>query len=75
MVTDRGASAQEIVEAASASGGFQAYWGGDAVYWTEQTETMVKALAETQKQMWKNWFALMPASLPRRLFIRMSPTR
>jgi len=30
------------------------------VHWTEQTETMVKALAETQKQMWKNWFDSMP---------------
>jgi class III poly(R)-hydroxyalkanoic acid synthase PhaE subunit len=30
------------------------------VYWTEQTETMIKALADSQKQMWKNWFHLMP---------------
>ena len=30
------------------------------MHWPEQTETMVKALAETQKQMWKNWFDLMP---------------
>jgi class III poly(R)-hydroxyalkanoic acid synthase PhaE subunit len=28
--------------------------------WTEQTETMVKALADTQKQMWDNWVQLMP---------------
>ena len=30
------------------------------MHWTEQTETMVNALAETQKQMWNNWVALMP---------------
>jgi class III poly(R)-hydroxyalkanoic acid synthase PhaE subunit len=30
------------------------------VHWTEQTKTMVKALAETQKQMWKTWFEGMP---------------
>jgi class III poly(R)-hydroxyalkanoic acid synthase PhaE subunit len=30
------------------------------VHWTEQTETMAKALAETQKQMWKHWCDLMP---------------
>jgi poly[(R)-3-hydroxyalkanoate] polymerase subunit PhaE len=30
------------------------------VYWTEQTEAMVKSLADTQKQMWKNWSHLMP---------------
>ena len=30
------------------------------MYWTEQTETMVKALADTQKQMWENWSHLMP---------------
>ena len=28
--------------------------------WTEQTETMIKALAETQKQLWTNWFDGMP---------------
>ena len=28
--------------------------------WTEQTEAMVKTLAGTQKQMWNNWFPLMP---------------
>ncbi len=28
--------------------------------WTEQTEAMVKALAETQKQLWKNWSDWMP---------------
>jgi poly[(R)-3-hydroxyalkanoate] polymerase subunit PhaE len=28
--------------------------------WTEQTETMVKTLADAQQQMWNNWFHLMP---------------
>ena len=28
--------------------------------WTEQTETMVKVLTETQKQIWKNWVDWMP---------------
>lgn len=28
--------------------------------WTEQTEEMVKALAETQKQLWKNWTDWIP---------------
>jgi len=30
------------------------------VQWTEQTETMVNAFAETQKQMWKKWFDWAP---------------
>jgi polyhydroxyalkanoate synthase subunit PhaE len=30
------------------------------VQWTEQTEEMVKALAETQKQLWKNWTDWIP---------------
>jgi poly[(R)-3-hydroxyalkanoate] polymerase subunit PhaE len=33
---------------------------GDAVQRTEQTETILKALAETQKQMWKNWVDWIP---------------
>lgn len=28
--------------------------------WTEQTEEMVKALTDTQKQLWKNWTDWMP---------------
>jgi class III poly(R)-hydroxyalkanoic acid synthase PhaE subunit len=56
MGADHGAGAQEIVEAAASVG----YWGGDAVHWTDQTETMVNVLAETQKQMWKHWFDGMP---------------
>ena len=32
------------------------------MYWTEQTETLVKALADTQQQIWKNWFQLMPGT-------------
>lgn len=34
--------------------------GENAVQWTEQTGTMVNVLAESQKQMWKNWFDWMP---------------
>lgn len=37
------------------------------MHWTEQTETMANALAETQKQMWKHWFdsmASVPAATP-----------
>ncbi len=30
------------------------------MHWTEQTEEMVKALTETQKQLWKNWIDWMP---------------
>lgn len=30
------------------------------MHWTEQTETMAKALAETQKHIWKHWCDLMP---------------
>lgn len=30
------------------------------MHWTEQTETMAKAFAETQKQMWKQWCEVMP---------------
>lgn len=30
------------------------------MHWTEQTETMAKSLAETQKQIWKHWCDLMP---------------
>lgn len=30
------------------------------MHWTEQTETMINGLADTQKQMWKNWFDVMP---------------
>ena len=28
--------------------------------WTEQTETMINAFAETQQQMWKKWFDWVP---------------
>jgi len=39
------------------------------VQWTEQTETMVNAFAETQKQMWKKWFDWVPgASSPTPLY-------
>lgn len=62
MGAGRWADAQDIIAATSASSRLQVYWdwGGDAVYWTEQTETMTKALAETQKQVWKHWCDLIP---------------
>jgi polyhydroxyalkanoate synthase subunit PhaE len=62
MDAGRWADAQDIIEATSASSRLQVYcdWGGDAVHWTEQTETMAKAIAETQKQIWKHWCDLMP---------------
>lgn len=37
------------------------------MYSSEQTETMVKALTEVQKQMWESWFSLMqvaPSPMP-----------
>jgi polyhydroxyalkanoate synthase subunit PhaE len=62
MDAGRWADAQDIIEATSAASRLEGYWdwGGDAVHWTEQTETMAKALADTQKQMWKQWCNLIP---------------
>ena len=61
MVAERDSGAQEIIDAAVGATGISGiYWGGDAVYWTEQTEAMVKTLADTQQQMWKSWSHLMP---------------
>ena len=62
MGAGRWADAQDIIAATSASSRLQVYWdwGGDAVYWTEQTETMAKTIAETQKQIWKHWCDLIP---------------
>jgi class III poly(R)-hydroxyalkanoic acid synthase PhaE subunit len=37
-------------------------FGGDAVYSSEQSETMVKTLTEVQKHMWESWFGLMRAA-------------
>ncbi|MGE0646240.1 MAG: class III poly(R)-hydroxyalkanoic acid synthase subunit PhaE [Nitrospira sp.] len=42
-------------------------WEGDTVYSSEQSETMVKALQEAQKQMWDSWLSLMratPSAMP-----------
>ena len=57
MGAGRWADAQDIIAATSASSRLQVYWdwGGDAVHWTEPTETMAKTIAETQKQIWKHW--------------------
>jgi len=62
MGAGRWADAQDIIAATSASSRLQVYWdwGGDAVHWTEPTETMAKTIAETQKQIWKHWCDLIP---------------
>ena len=45
------------------------------MYWTEQTETMTKTMAETQKQVWKHWCDLIPGVPSRRPFIRVPQAR